>query len=369
MSVLRVIHVSDTHYGSAPAVKTVGSYARAATWRFLVAKGLSACKGAQGHDPLARKGMLSAIYGISRQQDVDGLELVHSGDLTAAGDLDGLKRELDDFASTIGRPELDTVTLGNHDLWPGQFPAIAPEDTAAHAPVVKRLLPGRDDFPKFCGLWRANDLVVQFYALDTCIVDSYWNWRACGKLCDIYFGTRRLRQLEALARLISRVDQSCRSSATPIRGHARAIRVAVLHHPIIDFHGHNRMPLTPMALIDRGADRELSDLGFRLVLCGHEHVSRPNSIDAGPLLQISVGTPTHKGDPHQHFTVFHLKPIYNSKLEALELQAETWVRSIISAPFLSPKQQVACNLLAPGETGTFTWNLDLSSHPEKWAKQ
>lgn len=263
---MRIVHVSDTHFAAkadaqrfqlqlsrkAPA-SDLGRLAHAARNVVIASDGCTA------HEPRLFKSMLDELERLSRS-DSPPDAVVHSGDITQAGQLGSLEGALDAIRRHIGKAELLAIP-GNHDVWPEDFPAFAPARTALQHARIRMcgLLPSR--YGHRC----SPGALLEWLLLDSAVADALLNTTALGSM-DMDLGST--------LHWCPQID--------PSAGGQTRLRAAVMHHPPADLQGPSTKwwrklqassPISGgMVLLDAASARsELVNHGVSLVMCGHEH--------------------------------------------------------------------------------------------------
>lgn len=365
MSNLRIIHLSDLHLfvnadGAARDVKERSKAIRSLA-RLAKLAGKSFAELAEGfntHDQPALQAMqrtLQRILAASRSPTV----VLQTGDVSAFGGT--VHRDDVQFpdweywtgefkqALPLHPPNTWVDLFGNHDVWPGTWPAAGMWQTRqVQRALQRRFVPNRHPYCIAHGGPRS----IGIYVLNSVVSSGFWNTFAFGDL-----GTDQQHlgaypcgsgdPLHELARL-----------AHEYRDVERA-RLLVLHHPPHHFKaGQN--PLTEGPLTRAGElgswleDLALDGLPFQVVMAGHRHILHPLEASDAPqffplpdgCLQLVCGSPTQLASaaaPKPNFSVYDLE------LRANELRL---VRTVLDHDAFDDE-------FTQSETKQ-TWDLDLS---------
>jgi hypothetical protein len=284
-----LIHVSDTHYAAAGedlgygiAKSAAAGFSSAATTKANVIKN----HGARAANSRLWDELLRAVEDITTDLSArsESFSVLHAGDVTQAGQLGSMSYALRELKTRAQGRELFVVP-GNHDLWPSDFPAVAPSRTGVQFLKIRDVpeMPAKyPDGPHQLGG------MLECFLLNSAIPDSMLNSFAWGK-----------------------VEPESGQSASPstlgplARPRATRLRSVLIHHPITvppapasTANPTSRTSAPPVAgtLLDGPALlQQLVGHEVALVFCGHEHaLSNPHArLYCGDrLLQLSAGCPT-----------------------------------------------------------------------------
>lgn len=294
MSRLILIHVSDTHF-ALPGEELGLSVAAAAAAGGALTNGLrTAVMKKKGTRPAERR--LWQELSNTLQRTTDALQrmgerdvvVVHTGDITQAGQFQSLMQAIQTIESNA-KPFDVYAVVGNHDLWPSEFPALAPSKTAHQFGHVRSMTCVPSASITLVPL--GSRPTAELFLCSTAVADSLMNSVALGRF-------------EPAAGHLPRPSQP---PNTPPRGLTAdlltGLRIAALHHPIIDA-GSGRWRDVQrqvgwnagMVLMDANeVQTDLVDADILLALCGHEHAPAP--LDKrlccdDRLLQLTAGCPT-----------------------------------------------------------------------------
>jgi 3',5'-cyclic AMP phosphodiesterase CpdA len=318
---LRIVHVTDTHYAT-----------KQDNIHFHLSRGGPSSSGLLGQFVSAARSVVVSQNGCARAEhqlwqlllteiaseaqaaSSDEFVVVHTGDVTQAGQLRSLLRAHQELRQASG-PSYFSVP-GNHDLWPHDFPLFAPARTATQARAIRECRCFPSNYP-VTQVVQAGGLSVEFVLLDSTIPDSIMNTCALGALGHEFDAVQQSMH-EQLARL------------PPPQHH---LRVAVIHHPVADLPTQGRWRSVQqqlgvhfaMVLLDAAKVRaDLLKAGVSVVLCGHEHQLPKQPQDAlienSQLLLLQAGCPTLSqllGNADPHFCRYDLQ----SMTQGIEL---TW---------------------------------------------
>ncbi|UTY58324.1 metallophosphoesterase [Massilia sp. erpn] len=287
---LHIVHVSDMHYRDgggredheaeeavrklAAGLRGLGARERADSLLRLWHQGLA------GHDPWAHDRMRSFLRKLVKdRQFQDGeIWLVDTGDLSSMGDLASLEAahdHLQQYCNILHASQMLTL-YGNHDAWPGCFPARAtPEALHAHRTGMRDTL--------FPSAWPLAPLSIPIphtesrvllHAVSSAIDDRLHNSFAVGKVGidpNWLSWQEGVNQLQKLA-----YDAESRWHDD---GVTRDFRILAVHHPI-------HFPERPSHTLHLSNDKEVAQALIRfgdknrgklaqLILSGHTHVTFP----------------------------------------------------------------------------------------------
>lgn len=298
-----LIHVTDTHY-AAPGDVLRLRLRSAPNSSSQLLQNLHAHvihqKGAQPADRYLWREFCKAVESTATAVAPQGeLAVVHTGDITQAGQLPSMRSALQQLAG-LTKTTVHAV-VGNHDLWPHAFPAFAPSLTGRQHSSVRKLQP---ELPaEYPAGPRPLSNALELILVNTAVADSLLNTSALGKI---------------------EVDTIVRNSPVDPLDFPpkRRLRIVAMHHPIIDFgRGHWRQLQAylglsfGMVLIDGQREQSRFDKArVALVLCGHEHAvqgANDRLCCNDRLLQLAAGCPTlHKGkgnEGHPQFSLYMLE--------------------------------------------------------------
>lgn len=285
---LRIVHLTDTHYarpGDDVRFKLVRQVPGGLGPFGPIVKQLRSHvlgrDGARHAEGVLWQRMLAEIRAMSSSADQ---VIVHTGDLTQAGQIDSL-RDAHAELQSVARLHLFLVP-GNHDLWPNDFPPCSASRTCLQSRVVRSLGCFPPSYPDVRSIQIAK-LTVEFVLLDSTIPDSLLNTVALGALSDEVMGGAVREQISHLAPRKAR------------------LRVALVHHPVADLPStslwrsiQSKVGMSvAMVMLDSAKVRQdLLQKEISVVLCGHEHQPPRTPGDAllegGHLLQLQAGCPT-----------------------------------------------------------------------------
>lgn len=286
-----IIHLSDTHFalpGEDIQRPSVGSgligirgFAPRMRARVLarIRKALISHHGARAAERALWQDLLDAVSQFSLALKGQPWALVHTGDVTQAGQIKSFQVAMERLRRCASGATSHVIP-GNHDVWPGDFPAMDPSRTAVQSRHAREIL-GVPAYASHQSLADPIDLVL----LDTSIPDSLLNSVALGRLVDETHGPQlRPRQGQALV--------------LALQHHPPAELPSVANRDAWWRHAQQLMGMpTAMVLLDDARVRqELVRAGVAGVLCGHEHrapLSLDNAIvENGTLLVMQSGCPT-----------------------------------------------------------------------------
>ena len=150
---LHIIHISDLHYrvDDQKYLKTeifIRNFANAFRSAHLEPCAAFLDKisadAFNGHDPNALDDMLDFLYWFSNENEfasVGNIWLVDTGDRSAYGEAAALLEAASKFAEFCHalKPSAQMCLYGNHDAWPGTFPACAPLQIDQHCKRLRKL--------------------------------------------------------------------------------------------------------------------------------------------------------------------------------------------------------------------------------------
>jgi len=342
MSKVHLVHITDTHYA------TVAENIQIATTRSMLDLGWSLGSIARGcllkRHGVARAelrtlwpALLAQLTVLTRYLASQGsLAVVHSGDITQAGQSDSLQVAVSELSGATRDAGDLHVLPGNHDVWPRDFPAFAPARTSLQARFT-RSVPGLPkQFPHHVNVGNVVDLVM----LDSAVPDTMLNTSALGRVDAELDGNVFVDQLSSVPR-----------KQVQLRG-------AVMHHPPADLSSKGQswwravqqsLPIgVGMVLLDAAQFRSrLQGCDVAFVLCGHEHAPPATPEDAlvhdGHLLILQAGCPSlvhgagnnddpqfsmyeldfYTGRPKLHWYICHLEPLRWESFGSFEWDATT----------------------------------------------
>jgi len=300
-----LIHVTDTHYATPGDVLRLqlrnAPNSASPLLQRLHAQVLRQ-RGAQHADPYLWREFCKAVGSAARIASAeDELAVIHTGDITQAGQLASMQGALHELAAQANAPV--HAVVGNHDLWPQAFPAFAASLTGRQHGLVRSLPELPAAYPAGPKLFNRAPY-LELVLVNTAVADSLLNTSALGKV-----------EADAISRPSS-IGAPLDSPGT------RRLRVVAMHHPIIDFgRGHWRQLQTHlglnfgMVLIDGPRMQTFFDKArVALVLCGHEHAvqgANGRLCCNDRLLQLAAGCPTlHKdkgNEGHPQFSLYMLE--------------------------------------------------------------
>jgi 3',5'-cyclic AMP phosphodiesterase CpdA len=243
--------------------------------------------------------ILRAAMGTA-EPELDDAAIVHTGDLTQAGQIESMKVALDAFsASGKGLPFYGQI--GNHDMWPANFPPFAPERIPQQHQWTRGLrsnaqtvtLPAR--YPAIDSLGPASE--VQLVRLNSVLGDSLPNTVAWGAVADEHDPSQPIG------------TSSSQFNDIPVSSRNVRLRAAMMHHPPFSLHtgiiaaaSHIMVSPAWCGLIDGArVQAELLRRGVNLVLCGHEHQRSAQRIFADSrILQLATGSPAFRKGRGNH---------------------------------------------------------------------
>jgi hypothetical protein len=280
---LHIVHVSDIHcrIGSSPtdrkterlvqwAAEQIAPFSEDAAQfvRAYYAEGLA------GHDPRAHRRFCEFLKTFVEDRDFAGIEtwLLDTGDLSSMGDIGSIHRVLEWHKTyrSILDPKYSLTLYGNHDAWPGRFPAKAPTGVLEAHRTQLRAGPFPNKWP-LAPIETAipgTESKVQLFSLNSVIHDRWWNTFARGHVGnDLHWDAT------------SAQDQLAILEYQASQGGLRNFRILAVHHPV---HYPERpeyvMSLrNDEAVADALISFEESGLGklAHLVLSGHTHFAFP----------------------------------------------------------------------------------------------
>ena len=217
MSVVRIAHVSDTHFATAAdaaamkprLVRAAPHFARLFT---TARDAIVAAHGCNSQEPRLFKLLTNELRRLASSDIRPGF-VVHTGDISQAGQLGSI-----DAALTAIKKAADVDVLaiaGNHDVWPEDFPAFAPSRTPLQVERLRRsgLVP-----PRYCHVHPRQG--IELLLLESASADALLN-------------------ITALGSVDADLDHSFayRPQLPPQPAQQAPIRAAVMHHPPQDLHG------------------------------------------------------------------------------------------------------------------------------------
>lgn len=232
--------------------------------------------------------------------------LIHTGDMTQGGQPESMSRAIVQISEAFS-PHESLFQVGNHDVWPSAFPPFAPEHTPRQHAWVRDLgqrLGGRTLPSQYPGVdvLSSPPATLEFVRFNTVLADSLPNAFAYGRLgAEVTDQGIQAPSVDQIATLTSHN-----------RAEAR-LRIAAAHHPIFLFNngfwnkiaGAVLAPAPCGLLQAKEAQKVIVDLGFNLVLCGHEHaVPRQVLFADSRVLQLAAGSPSfakglgNSSEPH-----------------------------------------------------------------------
>ena len=272
--ILQIIHVSDFHMAVGSIPPRLGFFITLSRYNKQIKKFIRTRTAP--FDPMASRKFLKALvdYTTGRYSWNGETWLVFTGDLTTFGDDKSLKMGM----SYLEKIEQFTPKIymmhGNHDAWPGDFPALF----VSTSPINLQRKKLRTDF--FKQRWPEKPLIldtdsvsIQLYGLNTVCHDKWRNSLAIGSIKHERYWERfkvpaKLHQLYELEELVKQYWEN-----------KPTLRILTTHHPIID-PGH----LLPISRLKRKEEiaEEIEKMGFHVVLSGHTHKLYPelNSLRA-----------------------------------------------------------------------------------------
>jgi 3',5'-cyclic AMP phosphodiesterase CpdA len=212
----------------------------------------------------------------------DELALIHTGDITQAGQIQSLHVALSELGERVGGKQLLAVP-GNHDLWPEDFPPFSPGKTA-HQFARIRNVPGLPSESPWGPIRLRSTLELLLF--NSAVADSMLNTFALGKIQE---------ELASGPHFTTR-DPMSHPPAARLRG-------VVVHHPIVDFAQRDTRAIQQaigvnvgMVLLDApSVQQQFERSSVALVFCGHEHEvpGSPKRLHGqDTLLQLCAGSPT-----------------------------------------------------------------------------
>jgi 3',5'-cyclic AMP phosphodiesterase CpdA len=284
-----IVHLTDTHFATTrealdPSRTVVNAAGPAAALLNTIYRRIRTDDAAGRHHPILLQGMFRFLGRVrSVPTDWGRVAVVHTGDVTQAGQLAGMASLLGQVENVTGLQPL--VIAGNHDLWPSEFPIFAGSETHLQFTALRQ----RREFARTHPDAKALGTGVQLLRLNSPVPDGLENALAVGRLTDEWDPAqgRRVPQLAALKALL---DPDM------------ALRVALIHHPVCELgttyrpvHDRVREWTGPIAFDLRERDdvaANLDAVGVQLVLCGHEHRVPTKVLHRNDrLLQLAGGTP------------------------------------------------------------------------------
>jgi hypothetical protein len=296
VNTLFIIHISDTHFAldteqlnlrsthkTTHKTPLEGLVNQLRLWTFKQ-------NGTRAHEPSLWQELLGTL-----RHTADGLRgregaVIHTGDITQAGQLESLEQALEAIKGDTHPFPLHAI-VGNHDLWPRDFPGFSPTKTAEQFSHIRNMKCMQDSPQVGVPLGRGPS--AELYLGCSAVADSLMNSVALGKLepeeGHLPPPLKPRRQSPPPAGLSSVLLTN--------------LRIAALHHPIIDSGGSRWRAAQAglglslgMVLQDAPQVQALLDQrGVRLVLCGHEHARAPRDKRLccdDRLLQLTAGCPT-----------------------------------------------------------------------------
>jgi predicted phosphodiesterase len=290
---LILFHISDTHFAldrDKLGLKfTTTPGASGVVWNgirsvVMKQKGTRAAAQSLWDDLLATMERTIDALQTAREE----IAVLHTGDITQAGQTDSLQDALEEIRKRAKPFPLHAI-VGNHDLWPGEFPALAPSKTAHQLDHVRNIDALPEHTQTLVNLGRGGDPLAELFLCCTAIADSLMNSLALG-------------QFEPAGGHVPPPRKSRRTS--PARGIAAVnlsrVRMAALHHPVVDGSSARWRKLQQLAGLNAGmvlldaakVQKELCSHDIPIVLCGHEHETDIRLCNGNRLLQLTAGCPT-----------------------------------------------------------------------------
>jgi 3',5'-cyclic AMP phosphodiesterase CpdA len=228
--------------------------------------------------------MLSAVQWLSTNDAAPSV-VIHSGDVTQAGQLGSLKPALEAIRRAAPQARLHAIP-GNHDVWPEDFPSFAADRTSLQLQRIRQ----SGELPRTFADHHNPGGLLDWVLLDSTAPDALLNTSALGSV-DVELGPAF----------------SWQRQLTPPPTRAGKLLAAVMHHPPEDLHGNGTswwrivqrqmQASVGMLLLNAPAVRsELISHNVSIVLCGHDHQPPTDPaaalVEGGRLLVLQAGCPT-----------------------------------------------------------------------------
>lgn len=297
-----LIHITDTHYAAPGQVLGVqgASHPKLTAQAVLAARNaVWSQKGASAADPTLWVELKKTLEHLAMKLGALGFgqdyAAIHTGDISQAGQLQSMGSAISALKQSA-RVALPAI-VGNHDLWPGEFPLFAPSLTAHQHFHVRHVFGLPRTYPRG-PLALPNNF--ELLLLNTTVADSLLNTTALGKMeADPGVG-------------VTIIDPLTLPSTS-------RLRIVAQHHPVIDVGvGLGRQAQTlfgvqlGMGLLEAPDTQQcLANAGVALVLCGHEHRATADLSQDRRILQLAAGCPTlakgHGNPEEPQFSVYLLE--------------------------------------------------------------
>lgn len=310
-----ILHISDTHLALSgerlslpalahrrlPVTGVVGAALR------QIRRAVIAADAAQSAESPLQAALLQALTTTGQELvaaqhpsrgELDGAALIHTGDLTQAGQICSMQDAMELLSRSAGIPAF--FQIGNHDAWPQDFPPFAAERVVLQHQWIRGLRSGSgNELPHTYPAINMLDVegTIELIRLNSVLADSFPNTLALGSVAP---------ELGTAVQAGHASDQFAQlSSRTP----STALRIVAMHHPPYPLNTgfwtstwSRLMSPQPCGLLEGPVvQNQLLRNMVNLVLCGHEHSRSSQQIMAGGrILQLAVGSPSFRQTAGNH---------------------------------------------------------------------